>query len=148
MNRPAWSGPVLLAVATLAGGAAAAAAAAAGGPAGPASGGPDRTIELTVRHSRFLPSEVEVEPGSKVRFVIRNLDPIAHEFIIGDEAVHVRHASGTEAHHGDVPGEVSVGANTTAETTFTLAVAEGAVVFGCHLPGHWAYGMTGTVTVR
>ena len=105
-----------------------------------------RTVTLTVRFSKFSPAQVEVEPGTTVRFVVENLDPIAHELIIGDAGVHERHATGTEPHHGDRPGEVSVAANSTAETKFTFE-RRGELAFGCHLPGHWAYGMHGVISV-
>ena len=105
-----------------------------------------RTIEITVHHSRFLPALIEVEPGDRVRFVIRNLDPIAHELILGSEEVQDRHENGTEPHHGTVPGEVSIPAGATATTTYVFE-EPGSVPFGCHLPGHWAYGMRGQVLV-
>jgi uncharacterized cupredoxin-like copper-binding protein len=101
-------------------------------------------VMLTVRHSRFLPDRVAVAPGATVRFVVRNDDPIDHEFIVGPEAVHLRHESGTEASHGAVPGEVSLPAGETAETTYTFA-GPGPVAFACHLPGHLAFGMQGQV---
>ena len=105
-----------------------------------------RTIELTVRHSRFEPSVIEVDRGATVRFVIRNVDPIDHELIVGDAEVHERHERGTEAHHGAKPGEVSVAAGETAETTYRFDEA-GDVLFACHLPRHLDYGMKGTVKV-
>jgi uncharacterized cupredoxin-like copper-binding protein len=105
------------------------------------------TVALDIRHSRFVPDRVAVEPGSTVRFVVRNLDPIDHEFIVGPEAVHLRHETGTEARHGAVPGEVSVPAGETAETTYTFR-APGPVAFACHLPGHLAFGMRGEVQVQ
>ncbi len=106
----------------------------------------ERTVILDVRHSRFSPDEIRVRPGTTVRFVVRNTDPIAHELIVGDEGVQDRHERGTEAHHGDVPGEVSVAAGGTATTTYTFSRA-GRVLLGCHLPGHWDYGMRGVVEV-
>lgn len=116
-------------------------------PAPSVPGGVDATVTLTVEYSKFSPSEVRVRPGTTVRFVVVNLDPIGHELIIGDTGVHQRHATGTEAHHGDRPGEVSVAPNSTAETTFTFGRDTGPVAFGCHLPGHWAYGMHGMIAV-
>ena len=104
------------------------------------------TVELVVRNSRFTPSEVQVEAGSTIRFVVRNGDPIDHEFIVGDAAVHDRHRNGTEPHHGDKPGEVSVAGGAVAETTFRFDTP-GEVVFACHLPGHYDYGMRGLVRV-
>lgn len=110
------------------------------GPAGP------RTVELTVRHSTFEPAAVEAEPGETIRFVVRNLDPIDHELIVGPMPVQRRHQVGRDAHHhGSVPGEISVPRGTTGVTTYT--VGAGPVPFGCHLPGHWAYGMRGVVRV-
>lgn len=106
----------------------------------------DRTVVVTIRHSRFAPSVVDVPAGTRVRFVVRNVDPIAHELIVGDQAVQDLHANGTEAHHGEKPGEVSVAPGATAETTYRFTTA-GRLLFGCHLPGHWAYGMRGTITI-
>ncbi|MDP8938352.1 MAG: plastocyanin/azurin family copper-binding protein, partial [Actinomycetota bacterium] len=122
------------------------AALAACGPGAGASAGPE-TVTLTVRHSRFTPSVVDVRPGTTVRFVVRNLDPIAHELIVGDQAAQDVHERGTETHHGERPGEVSVPAGATVETTYTFPAASGPVLLGCHLPGHWDYGMRGTVRV-
>lgn len=117
------------------------------GPAPPAPGADVATVVLTVRHSRFTPASVAVPEGSAVRFVVRNLDPIDHELIVGGPAVHRHHAVGRDAHHhGDVPGEVSVAAGATAVTTWRPP-GPGRFTFACHLPGHLAYGMAGTVVV-
>jgi uncharacterized cupredoxin-like copper-binding protein len=117
---------------------------------GSRAAGTDRTVVVTMHHSHFEPALVRVAPGERVRFVLRNTDPIDHEFILGDAAVQVRHERGRERHHhGDVPGERSVAAGQEAATTY--AFPEGwdgrSVEFACHLPGHYAYGMRGTVRV-
>jgi uncharacterized cupredoxin-like copper-binding protein len=106
-----------------------------------------RTVRITIHFSRFAPDRVTVAPGETVRFVIENTDPIDHEFILGDEAVQRRHEEGTEASHGAVPGEVTVPALTTRETTFTFPQAPVSLAFACHLPGHFAYGMVGVAIV-
>ncbi|MBI4260485.1 MAG: hypothetical protein HY658_07955 [Actinobacteria bacterium] len=105
-----------------------------------------RKVVIRIEHSAFLPEEVGVAAGETVRFVLENGDPIGHEFILGDAALQDVHERGTEAHHGDRPGEVSVPSGGTAETTFTFG-GGGTLIFGCHLPGHYAYGMRGTVRV-
>jgi uncharacterized cupredoxin-like copper-binding protein len=117
------------------------------GATAPTSDTGTRTVELTAHHSRFSASVVTVAKGSTVRFVVRNTDPIDHELIVGDEAVQLRHEHGTEAHHGARPGEVSVPAGKTVSTTYTFT-SPGRLLFGCHLPGHWSYGMHGTIVVR
>lgn len=105
-----------------------------------------QTVEVTMRHSRFLPARFTVPRGATVRFVFTNTDPIDHEFILGDEAVQRRHETGTEPAHGLVPGEVSVPAGTAAEASYTFSRA-GVVLIGCHAPGHYDYGMRGAVLV-
>ncbi|HET6747689.1 MAG TPA: plastocyanin/azurin family copper-binding protein [Actinomycetes bacterium] len=107
------------------------------------------TVVVTMHHSRFQPKVVRVAPGTTVRFLLRNTDPIDHEFILGDDAVQRRHEQGREReHHGEVPGEVSVAAGGEAATTYTFRTGGPASLeFACHLPGHYAYGMRGVATV-
>jgi uncharacterized cupredoxin-like copper-binding protein len=108
----------------------------------------DGVVQVSIHYSRFDPDEIRVEPGETVRFVIRNTDPIDHEFILGDAEVQRVHEDGTEAHHTPRPGEVSVPAGSTVETTFTFPeTGTGSLIFGCHLPGHYDFGMHGTVTI-
>jgi len=57
------------------------------------------------------------------------------------------HEEGTEAHHPPRPGEVSVPAGETVVTTYIFPESPGALIFGCHLPGHYDFGMRGTVTI-
>jgi uncharacterized cupredoxin-like copper-binding protein len=106
----------------------------------------ERTVAITIHHSRFLPAHLEVAPGTTVRFVLRNTDPIDHEFILGDEEVQARHETGSEPQHGAIPGEVSVPAGGEASTTYTFT-RPSILLIGCHLPGHYAYGMRGSVRV-
>jgi uncharacterized cupredoxin-like copper-binding protein len=104
------------------------------------------TVTIDVEHSHFRPGVIRVRPHTDVRFVIVNHDPIGHEFIVGGPQVHARHANGHEAYHPPVPGEVSVPAGARASTTYRFP-APGPVEFACHLPGHYQYGMRGTVVV-
>ncbi len=107
----------------------------------------DEARTIRIEHSRFVTGSIEVEAGETVTFVVVNDDPIDHELIIGGEDVQGLHETGSETHHGDKPGEISVPARSSAETTFTFG-APGRIFFGCHLPGHYAYGMKGVITVE
>jgi len=108
-----------------------------------------RTVDITIHFSHFDSSSIAVDPGETVRFAIHNEDPIAHEFIVGDRYVQLIHEVGSEPSHGAKPGEVSVLAGTTAETTYTFpASAVPHLQFACHLPGHYAYGMRGSIVIR
>jgi uncharacterized cupredoxin-like copper-binding protein len=124
---------------------------AAGWAAGSGAGDrPDRTVVVTMHHSRFEPATLRVDPGQRVWFVLRNTDPIDHEFILGDAATQGRHEQGRDRHHhGEVPGERSVPAGQEATTTYPFPPGPPGQVleFACHLPGHYAYGMHGTVRV-
>lgn len=122
-------------------------AASAAGPS-PERRPPEGPIEigLTIRHSRFIPSSIEVPAGTDVRFVVDNTDPINHELIVGDQDVQDAHETGTETVHGSVPGEISVGAGAIATTTYRFD-KPGTVLLGCHLPLHYTYGMRGEVSV-
>jgi uncharacterized cupredoxin-like copper-binding protein len=104
-------------------------------------------VAVGIHHSRFTPARFSFEAGQTVRFAIHNDDPIDHEFILGDETVQKRHEFGRDRHHhGEVPGEVSVPAGETRTATYTFADS-GTLTIGCHLPGHFGYGMRATVVV-
>ncbi len=105
------------------------------------------TVHIDIHYSHYQPSYASVPAGVPVRFVIRNLDPIDHEWIVGDAVVHAIHRTGTEMHHGARPTEVSVAALQTVETIVTFP-ANGQLQFICHLPGHEQFGMVGTLDIR
>jgi uncharacterized cupredoxin-like copper-binding protein len=104
------------------------------------------TVTITIHYSAFEPADLSVPRGVPVTFVLVNQDPIDHEWLIGDEGFHEAHRSGTHASHGGVPTEVTVPALETVTTTITFDEA-GRLDYICHLPGHEAYGMVGTLTV-
>ena len=105
------------------------------------------TVHVQIHYSHFSISELHVKPGTTVRFLIENHDPINHEFIVGPPAVHALHERGNHPAHPPVPGEVSIGADDYG-LTFYRFNQPGRVLFACHLPGHFAYGMRGWVVVE
>jgi len=107
----------------------------------------ERTITVEIEHSSFSPSELTVDAGERVRFIVVNNDPIDHEFIVGDREIQLIHEKGTETHHGARDGEISIPAGETRETTYTFG-GPGSLLFGCHLPQHYRYGMKGLITIR
>jgi uncharacterized cupredoxin-like copper-binding protein len=104
------------------------------------------TVEIPIRYSHYAVPVVTVPAGVAVTVVLRNDDPIDHEWIVGDAAVHERHRNGTEPVHDSRPTEVTIPAGTTRVTTITFT-KPGTLQFICHLPGHEAYGMVGTLIV-
>jgi uncharacterized cupredoxin-like copper-binding protein len=102
-----------------------------------------RDVTIRFHYSHFVPAQVRVRAGVPVTITLRNDDPIDHEWIVGSAAVHEVHRRGTEAVHDSRPTEVTVPALSTRVTT--VAFSTGELAFVCHLPGHEAYGMTGTL---
>jgi uncharacterized cupredoxin-like copper-binding protein len=121
-------------------------AAVAAGACGSASAATPQTVNIRIHYSKFEPRTITVPAGVPVTYVIRNDDPIDHEWLIGDAAFHARHRVGTEGSHGDRPDEVSLPPLTRKTTTLTLA--PGTYVFICHFPLHEQYGMVGAVTAN
>ena len=110
------------------------------------SGEPPSDATIVFHYSRFISDVVTVRAGVPVTFTLRNDDPIEHEWIVGPSEVHDRHRVGTEPVHDQLPNEVTVPALSTRRTTLTFA-KPGEYAFICHLPGHEAYGMRGTLRV-
>lgn len=103
-------------------------------------------VEIGIHYSAFSPTEVVATAGVPITVALINIDPIDHEWLVGDGAFHQRHRTGTEPDHGSRPTEVSIPAGATVSTTVTFR-DPGEYFFICHLPGHEAYGMVGTVRV-
>ena len=104
------------------------------------------TAEIRIHYSHYEGDRLVVPAGVPLTILLRNDDPIDHEWIVGDAATHERHRTGTEPVHGTRPTEVSIPAGSSRETTVTFDTP-GTYLYICHLPGHEAYGMVGTLVV-
>lgn len=111
------------------------------GTAGHAAG-----ATIGIHYSHYTTEVVTAHVGVPITITLRNDDPIEHEWIVGTEAVHERHRTGTEPFHGTIPSEVTIPAFSTRVTTVTFR-EPGDYKYICHLPGHEQYGMVGTMHV-
>lgn len=122
-----------------------------GEPADPSEA--DRVIEVNVDNDlAFEPADFDVAAGEVVTFRISNTGDVEHEFVLGDEEAQDQMAEMMESgdDHDDSGGmgnAVSIHAGETAELTWRFPSAAGSVLIGCHVPGHYDAGMSGTVTV-
>jgi uncharacterized cupredoxin-like copper-binding protein len=115
---------------------------------------PDRTVLVEANDGmRFEPDALEVREGETVAFVVTNTGAAPHELVIGDEAVQAEHEAETAAAggamdhgHDGPPYAVAVAPGETATLVYTFD-APGTLLYGCHVPGHYAAGMKGTITV-
>jgi uncharacterized cupredoxin-like copper-binding protein len=110
---------------------------------------------------RYRPDAMIVMAGRTVTFAVTNAGRLPHEFILGDRATqldHERqmqaasaggghaHGSGTHAATGGSTGALTVPPGQTRRLTWTFD-KPGVVIYGCHVLGHWAAGMKGTIVV-
>jgi cation-transporting ATPase V len=109
----------------------------------------DATVVVRMSEFRFTPSAMTVHHGERVRFVFTNVGSTEHEAFIGDAAGQDAHESAMRmggSHHDHSGDEVDVAPGKTGELTYRFS-QPGAILVGCHLPGHYAAGMRATVTV-
>lgn len=104
-------------------------------------------VEITIHYSRYSTKEIDVPAGVPITFTIRNDDPIDHEWMVGDLAMHERHRTGTDAVHASRPDELTIPARSTRTATLTFPTAM-TLMYMCHLPGHEAYGMVGMLVAK
>jgi uncharacterized cupredoxin-like copper-binding protein len=99
---------------------------------------------------RFRPSRITVRQGRTVTFQITNVDQLAHEFVIGDREEQEHHEEMMQrlgdTHMHDHANAISVLPGETKRLTWTFP-DRGTVLIGCHVLGHWAAGMKGSILV-
>ena len=140
----------------------------AAGKPGPAwaTGAPVRVVMND--HFRYRPSAIMVRAGRRVTFAVTNAGKLPHEFILGDRATQLTHerrmqeaaapTAGGHIHvhaHGPADHASHGGHGASALTVppgqtgrLTWAFHDpGIVLYGCHVLGHWAAGMRGTIVV-
>ncbi len=120
-----------------------------GGDAAQAS----RTVEVrALEERRFEPAEITVQPGETITIRVTNTAGSLHELYLGSEQQHEEHeeemaAMGdAEMKMSDEDNRIFMEAGETKQITWTFPQS-GSVIYGCHMPGHFAAGMRGTVTV-
>jgi uncharacterized cupredoxin-like copper-binding protein len=131
----------------------------------PRKTGPTRATGATVPvvmndRFRYRPDAITVRAGRTVTFAVTNAGKLPHEFILGDEAAQLDHerrmqTATTGRDHAHTHGDHATPAGTGALTVppgqtkrLTWIFDEpGIVLYGCHVVGHWAAGMKGTIVV-
>jgi len=109
----------------------------------------DRTVSLRTTDSlQFVPDVIAVHSGETVAFEVSNAGQVPHEFVIGDaaeQAAHEAEMAGGGMRMGEA-NAVAVPAGQTARLVYTFG-QPGRLEIGCHVPGHYAAGMRGTIIV-
>jgi P-type Cu+ transporter len=108
-----------------------------------------RTIQVSTTDAlRFAPDQLNVRAGETIAFEITNTGAVPHEFFIGSPAEQQAHEAemATGSDMMAEPNGVDVVAGATARLVYTFD-QPGMLEYGCHLPGHYAAGMRGIITI-
>lgn len=162
MNREVTLSTLVLSLAILAGPAFAGAGAAghshdkggfaAGEPGDPKK--PARTVVVTMREADgkmvFNHDYVEVRRGEQIKFVLKNMGDLEHEFVLATVKENDKHAElmqkYPEMEHDD-PNAKRVATKKSGELLWRFTKA-GTFEFACLIPGHREAGMHGKVVVK
>jgi uncharacterized cupredoxin-like copper-binding protein len=113
-----------------------------------------RVIEIKALDDfTFDPASVTVTAGEIVTFRVENVGVLPHDFTLGDASLQDEHEeemaamSADEMGNEDEPNAFSLAAGETKEMTWQFTEA-GAILYGCHIPGHYAAGMKGDITIE
>ena len=115
---------------------------------------PARIVQVLMRDGDgkmvFIPDRLEVRKGDQVRFLLRNIGALDHEFLLATEAENLKHAEEMKKNpdmEHDEPNGKRVKSKGTAELVWRFTKA-GVFEYGCLIPGHREGGMTGRITVK
>ena len=51
----------------------------------------DRTIEIEMYDNYYYPTQIDVKKGETVKFIVKNLGELVHEYNIGTKEMHIKH---------------------------------------------------------
>jgi uncharacterized cupredoxin-like copper-binding protein len=136
-------------------------------PISPGSATAPREVNIIAKDWQFLPDPIDFIAGETVLLHIVNGGLEMHEVVIGDptaqDAWEAAEAAVAEHPPGptpivSVPPEVAgirvvIASGQRVDLTWTVPAATGsaaglgALLFGCHIPGHWQKGMVAEVRI-
>ncbi len=98
----------------------------------------------------YTPDRLEVKRGEQIRFVLKNVGTVDHEFLIDSFANNAKHkkemAERPDMAHTE-PNGARLKPNATAEIVWRFTKA-GTFEFACLISGHYETGMKGTFVVK
>jgi uncharacterized cupredoxin-like copper-binding protein len=124
----------------------------AGEPGNPRK--PSRVIEITMREGdgkmMFRPAKLVISRGEQIRFKLKNVGLLPHEFLLATTKENVKHAEEMkkfpEMEH-DEPNGIRLEPNKSGEVVWRFT-KKGEFEYGCLIPGHREAGMIGIIVVK
>jgi len=115
---------------------------------------PARVIEVLMKEGdgkmEYVPSRVEVKRNEQIRFVLKNVGELAHEFVLATTADNLKHAALMQKYpdmEHDDPNGKTLQPKASSEILWRFT-KRGEFEFGCLIPGHREAGMLGKVIVK
>jgi uncharacterized cupredoxin-like copper-binding protein len=115
---------------------------------------PSRVIHVTMLESEgkmlFRPAKLVINRGEQIRFVVKNIGLLPHEFLLATTAENLQHAEEMKKYpdmEHDDPNGIRVAPGRTGELIWRFT-KKGEFEYGCLIPGHREAGMTGYITVK
>ena len=109
-----------------------------------------RTVQIEMRDTmRFSPASVSVQQGETLRFVVKNVGKLKHEFVLGTkkdlEAHYELMKKFPEMEHEE-DNMLSLAPGQSGELLWKFTQS-GVVHLACLIPGHYEAGMQGKIAV-
>ena len=115
------------------------------------AGDVDRVIKVGATEFKFDPATIDVKQGETIRFEVTNTGKISHEFTLGTKAEQAEHDKEMEEHPNmkmdDDPNGITVPVGKTESLVWTFTKPM-TIRYACHVPGHYAAGMYGTLHIK
>jgi len=115
---------------------------------------PSRLVQITMGEQDgkmlFTPARLEMGKDEQIKFTLRNIGELDHEFVLADRAENLEHAEAmkrnAEMAHADANGRQLAPKKTTEIVWKFTKVGE--FEYACLIPGHREAGMVGTIVVK
>jgi uncharacterized cupredoxin-like copper-binding protein len=119
-----------------------------------ACGGQKATeVKITLKEFGIESSMTDFQVGVPYRFVVTNAGAVEHEIMlmppVAADSMTMNMEDMDKKALAMIPAsDLSAGATSSFDYTFTEATSQGSLEFACHTPGHYELGMKMPITVK
>jgi len=133
----------------------------------------DRTIEIEMYDNYYYPTQIEVKKGETIKFIVKNLGELVHEYNIGTKKMHIKHqpemarlveheilladkidhekmkkmAQKDHSLGHSHSNSVLLEPNETGEIIWKFS-KDISLEMACNMPGHYETGMVGKINIK
>ena len=133
----------------------------------------DRTIEIEMYDNYYYPTQIEVKKGETIKFIVKNLGELVHEYNIGTKEMHIKHqpemaklveheilladkidhekmkkmAKKDHSLGHSHSNSVLLEPNETGEIVWKFS-KDISLEMACNMPGHYETGMVGKINIK